>query len=71
MDKGQFLEQVKGLREAGKSVRAIALELMVHRSRVERALKALARRTGTANLTVAGAQPLDGRQSGVFVGRQR
>jgi predicted ATPase len=43
MDREQFLEEVGKLRAAGKSIRAIALELDVHRSRVERALKNLHR----------------------------
>jgi predicted ATPase len=39
MDRNQFLEQDKRLRAAGKSIRTIALEVNVHRSRVERALR--------------------------------
>jgi hypothetical protein len=43
MDREQFLEEVGKLRAAGKSIRAIALDLDVHRSSVERALKNLRR----------------------------
>lgn len=39
MDRGQFLESVRSLRAEGKSIRAVAPELGVHPSRVQRALK--------------------------------
>ena len=39
MDRQEFLELVGQLRDEGKSIRNIATELGVHRSRVHRALK--------------------------------
>ena len=42
MRKRELLDQVRLLRGEGKSIRVIAAELDVHRSRVHRALKALA-----------------------------
>ena len=39
MDREQFLQTVNALRKEGRTIRAIADELGVHRSRVERALK--------------------------------
>jgi DNA-binding NarL/FixJ family response regulator len=71
MDAEQFPHRVKQLREEGKSIRAIALELNVHRSRVERALKAIARRTGATTPTVDKSQAIGSLSSGVLVGRQR
>ena len=41
MDREEFLQGVKVLREQSKTIRAIAAELGVHRSRIERALKTL------------------------------
>ncbi|MCH8187027.1 MAG: helix-turn-helix domain-containing protein, partial [Chloroflexi bacterium] len=41
----EFLDQVRRLGGEGKSIRVIAAELGVHRSRVHRALKALAQTT--------------------------
>ena len=58
MERTELLSQVQTLREDGKSIRAIAAELDVHRSTVERTLKALARAPG---VSVSNA---------VFVGRQ-
>jgi len=71
MDKEQFPQRVKQLREEGKSIRAIALELGAHRSRVERALKALARKTAATTPTVDQAQSVGSLSSGGFVGRHR
>ena len=45
MRRGEFLDQVRRLRGEGKSIRVIAAELDVHRSRVHRALKALPQTT--------------------------
>ena len=64
MDREEFLHQVNWLRGEGESIRSIAKALGVHRSRVERALKALAR----------GAAKRDGllrasSRAGGFVGR--
>ena len=42
----EFLEQVKTLRDEGKSIRAIAAELNAYKSRVQRALIALAETGG-------------------------
>jgi DNA-binding CsgD family transcriptional regulator/tetratricopeptide (TPR) repeat protein len=68
MEREKFLAQVKHLGDEGKTIRAIAAELGVHRSRVQRALASLA----------LVKPPEDGRPSSqgsswlsVFVGRQR
>ena len=45
MSRQQFVGQVRRLRGEGKSIRVIAAELGAHRSRVHRALKAIARNT--------------------------
>ena len=71
MDRAEFLEQVRRLRDSGKSIRAIASDLGVHRSRVERGLNSLARglredSTSVLNLGlqfVTRAEALVGRQS--------
>jgi len=59
MSQDKFLENVRNLRNEGKSIRAVASELSVHPSRVQRALKALAR------------TPTDGAANRVFVGRHQ
>ena len=72
MERAQFLEQVQAKREQGLSIRAIASLLGAHRSRVHRALQALALPGNSP-----GAQPslpasLPDRPAGSsFVGRQR
>ncbi len=40
MERAEFLLKVRALRNEGKSIRAIASELGVHRNRVHRALRA-------------------------------
>ena len=65
MDREQFLQGVKVLREEGKTIRAIAAELGVHRSRVERALKTLFNRMPDQSPRVGGAT------GNMIVGRQR
>jgi hypothetical protein len=65
MDRDHFLERVQSLRQEGKSVRAIAAELGVHPSRVQRALTAIARKSSDQ------AVGLDNMASGGFVGRHR
>ncbi len=71
MDRQEFLEQVTRLSGEGKSIRNIATELDVHRSRVHRALKvvtsaAMDEMTEKSEPTSAGKL-----REGVFVGRQR
>jgi DNA-binding CsgD family transcriptional regulator/tetratricopeptide (TPR) repeat protein len=60
MDRSQFLRKVRQLRDEGKSIRAIAFELGVHRNRVHRAITQWEAR--------APKLPSD---DGIFVGRQR
>lgn len=72
MDRGEFLKAVTRRREEGRSIREIARELEVHRSRVERALKAFIPvppdgPTGTLSSVFAS----DPKAQGVFIGRQR
>ena len=72
MDRKQFLEQVKSLRVTGKSIRTIALELNVHRSRVERALRALRPlQPDESAPALEYARPGNLLEKGDFVGRQR
>jgi predicted ATPase len=72
MDRKQFLEQVKRLRATGKSIRAIALELDIHRSRVERALRELNRlQADELASALEYARPRNLPEKGDFVGRQR
>ncbi len=66
MDRGQFLESVRGLRLEGKSIRAVASELGVHPSRVQRALKALSQKRQDRP-----ARPPGSLTGTVFVGRQQ
>ena len=60
MDRAEFLLKVGALRNEGKSIRAIAAELGVHRNRVHRALG-----QGPAS------KPKERFADGVFVGRQK
>ena len=60
MDRQQLQREVTELRRQGKSIRAIAADLGVHRSSVHRALEALARRR-TEQIS---------RVDGLFVGRE-
>ena len=69
MDREQLLQQVSLLREEGRSIRAIGLELGAHRSRVQRALKTLALRR--AEQSMAPAESGGASASGPFVGRER
>ena len=72
MNKEQFLGQVGLLRASGKSIRAIALELNVHRSNVERALKYLGQgQAGELVVPPGHARPRDRLAKETFVGRQR
>jgi DNA-binding CsgD family transcriptional regulator len=64
-ERQQFLSRVSSLRQEGKSVRAIATELNVHPSRVQRALTAITRKS--SNQTAL----LDPMAGGGFVGRHR
>ena len=66
MDRGQFLESVRGLREEGNSIRAVASELGVHPSRVQRALKVLSQKRQDKPVDPAGSS-----MSAGFVGRQQ
>ena len=72
MNRPQFLENVQLLREEGKSIRAIATELGVHPSRVQRVLKRLDRRLPKESVAVPAkldsllvpeARPFVGRKS--------
>ncbi len=65
MDRQELLEQVRQLRGEGKSIRNIATELGVHRSRVHRALKAVAQTTYERPV------PLKQLRGSPFVGRQQ
>jgi predicted NACHT family NTPase len=72
MDRKQFLEQVKRLRAVGKSIRAIALELNVHRSRVERALREPRRLQADESVPAFEyARPRNLLEKGEFVGRHQ
>ena len=72
MNREKLLEQVKTQREQGNSIRAIASGLVVHRSRVERALKALGLRIADEAIPpFRNVHSLAGVASGVFVGRHR
>ena len=66
MDQGQFLENVRNLREEGKSIRAVASELRVHPSRVQRALNVIAQRRQEKRV-----RPARISRDTVFVGRQQ
>ena len=66
MDRNQFLESVSRLREGGKSIRAVASELGVHPSRVQRALKVLAQRCRDEPVALTSIL-----RSTAFVGRQQ
>ena len=71
MNRPQFLENVQLLREEGKSIRAIATELGVHPSRVQRVLKRLDRRLPKESVAVpAKLDSLLGPEARPFVGRQ-
>ena len=66
MDRHEFLNQVRRLRGESKSIRAIAVELGVHRSRVHRALNVLSQTHQDKPVGPAGS--LIGT---TFVGRER
>jgi hypothetical protein len=67
MDRQSLLQQLYRLRREGKSIRAIASELGVHPSRVQRALRSL-----DQSVTPLGQRlPLLWPKQGIFVGRQR
>ena len=66
MDRHELLNQVRRLRGESKSIRAIAVELGVHRSRVHRALKVLSQKHEDKPVGPAGS--LIGT---TFVGRER
>ena len=69
MNREEFLARVHELRYHGKSIRAIATELGVHRSRVERGLRAVARTTPDEMAPrLALSTPS---QSNTFVGRRQ
>jgi hypothetical protein len=72
MDRQSLLEHVQALRREGKSIRAIASEVGVHPSRVQRALKFLDRRPPDEPVFTAGKlNPLVRPNSSPFVGRQQ
>ena len=62
MNRGEFQEQVINLRDKGATIRSIAAELGVHRSRVERALKSLSSAEKSKQFGVS--------PPGMFVGRE-
>ncbi|MCH8310003.1 MAG: AAA family ATPase [Chloroflexi bacterium] len=64
VDQEQLLQQVQSLRSEGKSIRAIAAELGVNRGRIDRGLRALARRQEQTHVPQAD-------DSDPFVGRHR
>jgi hypothetical protein len=67
MDRQSLLQQLYRLRREDKSIRAIASELGVHPSRVQRALRSL-----DQSVTPLGQRlPLSWPKQGIFVGRQR
>jgi transcriptional regulator with AAA-type ATPase domain len=72
VEKQNLQELVKRLRGEGKSIRAIAEELGVHRSRVHRAMKAL---TASPNVALPSAPVTPGSlgapEDATFVGRQQ
>ena len=67
MDRQQLLDQARRLRDEGKSIRAIAAELGVHRSSVHRALRAF----DTGQRTDPDKTDPVRRPGAAFVGRQR
>ena len=70
MQQEEFLPAVRELKARGKSIRAIAEELGVNRSRVERALEKLALSTTEKLVTQADKSPIENRTDrNVFVGR--
>ena len=72
MERQQFLERVQFLRREEKSIRAIAAELGVHPSRVQRALKVSGRMLGEESAAAsANRYSLLGPEGRPFVGRQR
>jgi DNA-binding CsgD family transcriptional regulator len=60
----QLLQQIESLRSEGKSIRAIAAELGVNRGRIDRALRALARRQEQVRVSQADV-------TDPFIGRHR
>ncbi len=66
MKRSNLLQQVKDLRAEGKSVRAVAAELGVYKSRVQRALKALALESDVNETSPAEVLTVE-----QFVGRRR
>jgi hypothetical protein len=72
MDRESRVDQVHRLRQEGRSIRAIASELGLHPSKVQRVLKALGQRAGpNLNSLMEQWAPQFHRGTGVFVGRQR
>jgi DNA-binding CsgD family transcriptional regulator/tetratricopeptide (TPR) repeat protein len=67
MERQSLFEQVSSLRREGKSIRAIAAQLKVHPSRVQRAIRSLEQRITPSEQHSVRFQPRDGD----FVGRQR
>jgi DNA-binding CsgD family transcriptional regulator/tetratricopeptide (TPR) repeat protein len=67
MDRRKLLEEVHSLRAEGKSIRAIASELGVHPSRVQRVLRS--QDQGVVPIRQRGSLP--SQNQGIFVGRQR
>ncbi len=71
MDRQELLGQVRQLKGEGKSIRSIAIELGVHRSRVHRALKVLT--SAAKDEMIEKSEPSSpGRlRQSVFIGRQQ
>jgi predicted ATP-dependent serine protease len=67
MERQSFLDQVYSFRRAGKSIRAIAAELQVPPSRVQRAIKSVDQRITPSVPQSVQFKPKDG----TFVGRQQ
>jgi predicted ATPase len=70
MEREQFLKQVGLLRAEGNSIRAIAVELAVHRSSIERALKSLRLAESDEQFhSLEHTRPKDWRTKETFIGR--